>query len=128
MATRVAAEGDALVAALAGLLGADRVRTDAATLALFGQDVFSRGACPCAVIRPGNAASLAAAVGMVTAHGVAVVPRGGGMSYTGGYLPAAAGAVVVDTRGMDRVLAVDPVNMTVRVEAGCTWAALYAAL
>nr|WP_310523379.1 FAD-binding oxidoreductase [Polymorphobacter sp.] len=125
MATLLA---DPLVDTLTKLLGADAVLTDAATLDLLSQDVFSRGAMARAVIRPSDAAALAKAVGAVTAAGVAVVPRGGGMSYTAGYLPRAAGAVVVDTTGMDGILAIDAVNMTVKVEAGCTWAKLYAAL
>lgn len=128
MATRPAVAEDALVAALVAVLGDAGVLTDAAALALHGQDVFSRGARPRAVIRPRDPAALAAAVGIVTGAGVAVVPRGGGMSYTGGYLPADAGAVVVDTAAMDRIIAIDAVDMTVKVEAGCTWAKLYAAL
>ena len=119
---------DALIAKLAVLLGPAAVLTDAANLALYAQDVFSRGPIPRVVIRPRDSESLAAAVGMVTRAGVAVVPRGGGMSYTGGYLAPSPGHIVVDTAAMNRILAIDPVNMTVTVEAGCTWANLYAAL
>ena len=50
------------------------------------------------------------------------------MSYTRGYVAPAAGALVVDLGRMDRILAIDPVDMLVTVEAGCTWAALYEAL
>ena len=128
MATRVAETVDALVTALQDLLGPQAVLTDAASLELCSQDVFTRGALARAVVRPRDAAALARAVGMVTAAGVAVVPRGGGMSYTGGYLPGAAGAVVIDTAAMNRILEIDAVNMTVTVEAGCTWATLYTAL
>lgn len=123
----LAATSDCLVGALVARLGADVVRTDDAALTLYSQDVFSRGGRPLAIVRPADAEALAAAVGLITADGIAIVPRGGGMSYTGGYL-AEAGAVVIDTAGMDRVLAVDPINMTAKVEAGCTWAKLYAAL
>ena len=119
---------NALIAELAALLGPADVLTDAASLDMYSQDVFSRGPRPCAVIRPRDAEALAAAVGLVTRAGVAVVPRGGGMSYTGGYLAPRAGHVVIDTAAMDRILAIDPVDMTVTVEAGCTWARLYAAL
>lgn len=128
MASQPSDRGDPLIADLAGLLGPADVLTDAASLALYGQDVFSRGATPRAVIRPRSPEALAAAIGLVTRAGVAVLPRGGGMSYTGGYLSATAGHVVVDTARMNRILAIDPVNMTVTVEAGCTWASLYAAL
>ena len=61
-------------------------------------------------------------------QGVAVVPRGGGMSYTKGYLPAKANSIVVDTRRMNAILELAPDDGYVTVEAGCTWAKLNEAL
>lgn len=122
MATRLRAEPsplDALVAAL----DSDAVFVDPATLELFGQDVFARGHPPLAVVRPTSTAAIRACA----AHGLAVVPRSVGLSYTCGYLPDAPGAVAVDMRAMDRVLAIDLVDMVARVQAGCTWATLHAA-
>ncbi len=119
---------DPLVDALVAILGRERVLTDASACDFYTQDVFTRGPRARAVIRPADTAGLAAAVRAVTDAGVAIVPRGGGMSYTSGYVPPAAGAVMIDMGGMDRVLAIDPVAMTVTVEAGCTWASLYEAL
>ncbi len=119
---------DDLVARLVALLGPDAVRTDAESCDFYTQDVFSRGPRALAVVRPGDTASLAAAVRLATDAGVVVVPRGGGMSYTSGYVPRDAGAVMVDLTAMDRILAIDPVDMTVTVEAGCTWAKLHEAL
>ncbi|MEE4349049.1 MAG: FAD-binding oxidoreductase [Pacificimonas sp.] len=104
------------------------VRDDAETLEYFAHDIYARGADLAAVVRPGDKDQLAAAVGAATAAGHAVVPRGGGMSYTGGYTPDAPGAVLFDLAGMDRILGIDETDMTVTVEAGCTWAALHAAL
>ncbi len=126
MATQLA-HTDSLIDALVALLGSQAVLTDAAACDFYTQDVFTRGPRARAVIRPHDTDSLAAAVRCVTEAGVAVVPRGGGMSYTGGYVPP-VGAVMVDTTAMDRILAIDPINMTVTVEAGCTWAKLHEAL
>ncbi|MEO9491177.1 MAG: FAD-binding oxidoreductase, partial [Marinomonas sp.] len=58
----------------------------------------------------------------------AIVPRGGGMSYTGGYTPDAPGAVLLDLASMDRILEINEEDMSVTIEPGCTWAALYAEL
>ncbi len=102
--------------------------TDAASLALFGQDVFTRGHDPVAVFRPKDIDELATGLKAAARGGLAVVPRGGGMSYTSGYLPDAPGALLVDTGAMNRILAIDAADMTVTVEAGVTWAQLYAAL
>lgn len=100
------------------------VLTDEASLDLHAHDIYSRGSDLAAVVRPSDKHQLAAAVKAATDAGHAVAPRGGGMSYTGGYIQDAPGAVLFDLAQMDRVLEVDDINMTVTVEAGCTWAAL----
>jgi FAD/FMN-containing dehydrogenase len=102
--------------------------TDAAALELHGQDVFTRGHDPIAVFRPGDIGELSRGLRAAAAADLVVVPRGGGMSYTSGYLPDAPGALLVDTGAMNRVLEVDRADMTVTVEAGVTWAQLHAAL
>lgn len=108
--------------------GEDAVTDEAATLALVSHDVFSRGATPLAVLRPDTVEALAAGIAAAARHGLAIVPRGGGMSYTGGYLADSPGAVLVDASRLDRVVAIDQANMTVTVEAGITWKALHEAL
>lgn len=116
------------IAALVQAAGRDAVLTDDASCSFYTQDVFTRGPRALAVVRPSDTAALARTVGAATAHGLAVVPRGGGMSYTSGYVPRDAGAVMIDMAAMDRILAVNETDMTVTVEAGCTWAKLHEAL
>lgn len=101
--------------------------TDDASRDLFGQDVFSFGGRPAAVFRPETVAELCAGVAEAHCRGMAIVPRGGGMSYTSGYL-ADEGALLVDTGSLDAIVAIDELDATVTVEAGCTWARLYEAL
>jgi FAD/FMN-containing dehydrogenase len=103
--------------------GAD-VLTDEASLEFFAHDIYDRGADLAAVVQPKDKQQLAAAVKAATDAGHPVAPRGGGMSYTGGFTQSQAGAVLFDLAQMNRVLEVDDVSMTVTVEAGCTWAAL----
>jgi len=121
-------EPGGLLQRLEDLLGPDAVLTDAAECDFYAQDVFTRGPPPLAVIRPDSKEALARAVGLATAEGIAIVPRGGGMSYTGGYVAPSAGALIVDLGRMDRILDINESDMTAIVEAGCTWAALQAAL
>ena len=102
--------------------------TDPAECAFYAQDVFTQGPPPLAVFRPGSVEELATGVAEATRQGIAIVPRGGGMSYTSGYVAPEAGALIVDTGRLDRILQIDETDMTVTVEAGVTWAALYAAL
>lgn len=105
--------------------GAGPVVTDADELELVGQDVFSVGQKPLAIFRPESVEALATGIAAATAQGLAVVPRGGGMSYTSGYLPGREGALIVDVSSLDRIVDVDEEDMTVTVEAGCTWERLY---
>ena len=56
--------------------------------------------------------------------GLAVVPRGGGMSYTLAHTPARAETLVVDLRRMDRIVECNLADRYVTVEAGVTWAQL----
>lgn len=56
--------------------------------------------------------------------GVAVIPYGGGTSVVGGVEPAVGdayrGVVSLDLRGFDRVVEVDPLSRTARIQAGAT--------
>lgn len=128
MGPEPAAAGAALLAALRGIVGAGQVLEDEASRDLHSQDIWLQGPRCAAVVRPGNAAELARAVAAATGAGYSVVARGGGMSYTQGYVPADTQSVVVDCGRMDCVLEVNDADMYVTVEAGCTWQALQAAL
>jgi alkyldihydroxyacetonephosphate synthase len=72
---------------------------------------------PAAVARPSDAATLARTVALAAREGRAVVPYGAGSGVTGAVV-SAAGAIVIDTRGLDRILDFDPDNGLVTVEAG----------
>ncbi|MEE4200232.1 FAD-binding oxidoreductase [Erythrobacter sp.] len=100
------------------------VLTDEASLDFYAHDIYSRGSDLAAVVRPADKLQLAAAVKAATDAGHSVAPRGGGMSYTGGYTQTRESAVLFDLAKMNRVLEVNDTDMTVTVEAGCTWAAL----
>ena len=115
----------ALVAQLTAALGA-AVVVDAAALALFGQDCFAHGADPLCIVRPRDTAGVQTAARLCAAAGVAMVPRGGGASYTDGYLHAGP-HVLFDMTGLDSI-DIMPGKALVRVGAGVTWAALRAAL
>ncbi len=73
-----------------------------------------------AVLRPANAAEVAALVTLCVQHRVPVVPQGGNTGLVLGSVPDASGnAVVLSLARMNRIRAVDPVNDTLTAEAGC---------
>lgn len=120
--------GSGLIADLVQVLGPERVVTDAGELAFHSEDVYRRGEMPVALIRPADTEQLSAALKAIAASGAAVVPRGGGMSYTDGYLPTRAGSVMVDILSMNRVVTIDAEDCYVTVECGATWKQLFDAL
>jgi D-lactate dehydrogenase (cytochrome) len=119
------ARTEALLAALQALVGADNVLTAPEEREYHSMDAFWSGPVAAAVVRPGSRGELAEVVRAAAAAGHAVVARGGGMSYTAGYVPERASTVIVDTRRLDRILDVSDEDMLVTVEAGCTWKRLY---
>lgn len=74
-----------------------------------------------AVVRPGTVEEVAEVVRECVKAGVPVVPQGGNTGLTGGAV-AADGDVIINLSRMRRIRAVDPINDTITVDAGCTLA------
>ena len=110
---------------LAQVLGPAHVSAEGALRDLMAADIWTKGAAPSLVASPGNTEDLARTIGIAARHKVPMLPRGGGMSYTAGYVSATPGTLLIDLRRMDRILEVNAVDMTVRVEAGTTWKQLF---
>ena len=75
------------------------------------------------VVRPANTAEAARVVELCAREGVAVVPQGGNTGLVGGSVPTGAQREIVLALGrMNRIRALDVLNDTVTVEAGCVLA------
>lgn len=118
----------ALISELRNIAGEAAVSDDSDTLALMGADAHTTGCLPVVVIRPDSPEAMAKCVAVAIRNGYSVAPRGGGLSYTGGYIPHNDSTMVVDTSGLNRILAINEQDMTITVECGVTWAQIYAAL
>lgn len=74
----------------------------------------------CAVLKPGSTDEVAAVVKLCNSARVAVVPQGGNTGLVLGSVPDESGqAAVVSLTRLNRIRAVDPLNNTMTVEAGC---------
>ena len=114
--------------AFAGILATEELLTDAAALRAAASDVYGAGSAIDAVLVPRDAPQLARAVAAATRAGYAIVTRGGGMSYTGGYLAERPGTVMVDTSRLDRIVEISAEDLYITVEAGVTWKQIHEAL
>ncbi len=92
--------------------------TSASDLLHYGRDWTRRWVpAPLAVALPASVDEVAAVLRWASAEGVAVVPSGGRTGLSGGAV-AANGELVLSLERMRRVLAFDPVDRTLTVEAG----------
>ncbi len=113
---------------LAAALPSDILILDEFSRTLLAQDVLTKAAPALAIVRPRDTAELCTAIKAIAALGLIAIPRGGGMSYTSGYVPQNADSVIIDLSALDKIIDINSVDMTVTVEAGCTWAKLHEAL
>ncbi len=112
----------ALVPALREVVGPLGLLDDAADTAPYAEDWrrLYRGRTP-AVVRPANIAELAEVVRRCAAAGVGMVPQGGNTSMVAGATPAADGSqIVISLARINRLRDIDPIDMTMTVEAGMT--------
>lgn len=113
---------DTLQSGLAAIVGAGNIRSDEASRRLHSEDIWNPvGPVVALIAAPGSVQELAATVAAVHAAGYAIAPRGAGMSYTGGYVPAADRTVSLDMSRMNRIVRISRDDMTVTVQAGVTW-------
>jgi len=116
-----------LAEVMSGLVGPDHVIVGAA-MAAFATDVYRARCSPSAVVRPGTLPELQAVVGAATSARAAVFVRGGGASYTDGYLPTRSDSILIDMGRLNRIVEINQRDAYVTVEAGVTWKTLKEAL
>ena len=109
------------VEACRAIVGAPHVIADPADMAPYLADWRGRftGAAV-AILRPGSTAEMAHLVKLCNRFKVPMVPQGGNTGLVLGSVPDASGtAVVLSTMRLNRIRAIDGLNNTVTVEAGC---------
>jgi len=110
--------------ALAAITGAQHVLTGAHDTAPYTTDwrkQFSGAAV--GVARPANSAEVSAIVRLCAGAGIAIVPQGGNTGLCGGSVPTGTRPeLVLSLSRMNRIRALDALNDTITVEAGCVLA------
>ncbi len=115
---------ESLVQALISLLGSERVLTAIEDLIPYGFDgTATFKATPGAVVFPNTTEEVSACVRLANEAGIPVVTRGSGTGLSGGSVPTDQ-ALVICLVQMDRILSVDPRNLTLRAQAGVITAKL----
>jgi len=112
-----------VAAELAKIVGKDHV-LDAQNGEFYFTDVYRKLAAPLAVIRPATVAELQQVVKLAAHYALSLVLRGGGASYTDGYLPQNEGQLLLDLSRLNQITEINETDGYVTVEAGVTWAML----
>lgn len=99
------------------ICGAENVFWRPEDLLVFEYDAGFDRQPPSAVVVPGTSEEVADVVRAAKAAGVPVVPRGAGTGLSGGTV-ACAGALVVSTNRLDRIIRIDPQARAALVEPG----------
>lgn len=109
-------------------LAASPALLNAADRNFLATDVYRSRVVPRAAVRPKSVEELRSIVVAAASAGLAMVTRGGGVSYTDGYLPVREDSILIDTGALNRILSVNEADMLVTVEPGISWHALDEAL
>jgi glycolate oxidase len=117
-----------IIEELGSAIGGEYVLTSDADREFYAMDVYNFRELPIAVIQPGTVEELRAVARIASQSGVALVPRGGGASYTDAYLPSTANSLLIDTQRLNRIVEINAEDMYVTVEPGITWADMTSAL
>ena len=80
-----------------------------------------------AVVQPAQTTEVAAVVRLLNENGVGFVPQGGNTGLCAGAIPNADAPIVIAMRRMNAVSRVDPVNLTMEVQAGASLSDIRAA-
>jgi FAD/FMN-containing dehydrogenase len=111
-----------LLDAIRAVVGERGLLTDPADTAAYVEDWrrLYRGRTP-AVIRPANTRELALVVRLCAEAHAPIVPQGGNTSMVGGATPADSGEqFVLSTARLTRIRDIDPLDLTMTIEAGVT--------
>ena len=110
------------------LLGTENVLSDEASRRFYSTDVYREAKVLAAVVaRPADVDQLQELVKLCGQNLAPMVVRGGGASYTDGYLPVQEGTVSIDTSRM-KLIEINADDMFVTVDAGVTWEEMNTAL
>ena len=117
----------AVLARLREIVGTENVLTSPEDTIPYGFDGTAALKGPVGVVvLPGSTKEISEVVKLAAARGLAIVTRGSGTGLSGGSVPS-EGCIVLCLTRLDKILAVDAANLTVRAQCGVITAAIDAA-
>jgi len=112
-----------IFATLKSIVGPENVSCNKVDLIPYSRDWSLANAStiymPDIVVRPKTTTEIAEVVRMANKERIPVVPWGGGTGLSGGAL-AVKGGIMIDMKGLDRIIEIDEENLTITTQTGIT--------
>jgi glycolate oxidase len=105
------------IAKLKELVGEVNVRDNIADLYVYGSDSSVHEAMPDAIIRPQNVEQVQQIMQYANSDKIPIIPRGSGSGMCGQVVPV-QGGIILDMKGMNRILEINPQDGYCRMEPG----------
>jgi len=110
------------------IIGKEKVLTEPELLSRFSKDIYYEKKPPLAVVRPQSTDEIQSIVKAVIKTGFTLSVRGGGLSYSQGYLTDRPDTIMLDMSDFNKIIEINSEDMYVHVQAGVTWNQLNEAL
>jgi len=119
----------AIVEKLEALVGKENVLTSKVDMVAYSYDATADmpHQLPDVVVMPTSSTMVQQIVNLARANKIAIYPRGAGSNLSGGTIPLKKG-IVLSFQRMNKILEIDPANLTATVQPGVVIAALNAAV
>ena len=99
------------------IVGEINVRDNIADLYVYGSDSSVHEAMPNAIVRPQNVAQVQEIMRYANSEKIPIIPRGSGSGMCGQVVPV-YGGIILDMKGMNRILEINPQDGYCRMEPG----------
>ncbi len=104
-------------AKLKDIVGEKNVKTDPSDLYIYGSDSSVHHAMPWAIVKPENTSQVQNLMIYANENKIPVIPRGGGSGMCGQTVPI-EGGIILDMKGMNKILEINLNDVYCRVEPG----------
>ena len=118
---------ESLISSLSNTVGTENTLTDPYDLDRYSGDAFSPSRAFSAensferladvVVRPASTTEVSTVLKLANEFQTPVIPYGGGTGVMGGTVPT-AGGIILDLQRMNKIISINPTDMTAEVEAG----------
>ncbi|MBD3228546.1 MAG: FAD-binding protein [Candidatus Lokiarchaeota archaeon] len=112
-----------VLSVLISIVGKDKASADPSVCFAYTRDQIVKSRGPDFVVLPKNKEEIKAILKFASERGIPVIPKGTGANLIGAVIPE-KGGIIIGLKRMNRILELDPDNMTATVEPGVTFGQL----